>query len=364
MPCRTRWGASESSPATRSGPCSSSAWWRCRPSRERRCAMSTALSTRRTRRGSSLVAHPAAVAAARTVLPERSRTARGRAPVRQVREADGLEPILRLAVVWQRVAGSPSPPDPAGDALQARPRPARGRPGPRRPDRRRARAPARHARLLADAGAGRRPARIRARLGAGDRRAARLLGRERVPPAADDRHPLARPARRGTSKAASSATGPSTSSRCPTSARPSSSGWRRSATTSGCASTTSLASSARLAPRWDRPTLAARPVARAPSARAGPRPTSRRRSRATMRRAGARARRAGGDPAGRGVPARPGPDGRGGHDGPARRAAHAAGPLHAGARPATAAAADVRALPVRPAELRDHRLSTGPEPRR
>jgi hypothetical protein len=28
-------------------------------------------------------------------------------PVRQVREADGLEPILRLAVVWQRVAASP-----------------------------------------------------------------------------------------------------------------------------------------------------------------------------------------------------------------------------------------------------------------
>lgn len=56
----------------------------------------------------TLVAHPAAIVAARTVLPE------GDLPepvpagaVRQVREADGLEPILRMAAVWQRVAEGP-----------------------------------------------------------------------------------------------------------------------------------------------------------------------------------------------------------------------------------------------------------------
>ncbi len=53
-----------------------------------------------------LIAHPAATAAARTIAPE------GDGPpavtrVRQVREADGLEPILRMAAVWQRVAEAP-----------------------------------------------------------------------------------------------------------------------------------------------------------------------------------------------------------------------------------------------------------------
>ena len=50
--------------------------------------------------------HPAAPAAARTVLPP------GPGPVeagevREIREADGLEPILRIAAAWQRVAESP-----------------------------------------------------------------------------------------------------------------------------------------------------------------------------------------------------------------------------------------------------------------
>ena len=48
-----------------------------------------------------LLAHPAAIAAARTIPPE----ADGPRPVkkvRQVREADGLEPTLRMAAVWQR----------------------------------------------------------------------------------------------------------------------------------------------------------------------------------------------------------------------------------------------------------------------
>ncbi len=51
---------------------------------------------------STLLAHPSVLNAARTTLPE------GDGPpvagaVRQVREADGLEPILRLAAAWQRI---------------------------------------------------------------------------------------------------------------------------------------------------------------------------------------------------------------------------------------------------------------------
>ncbi len=54
----------------------------------------------------TLYAHPSALNAARTMLPE------GEGPpavesVRQVREADGLEPILRLAAVWQRIEEGP-----------------------------------------------------------------------------------------------------------------------------------------------------------------------------------------------------------------------------------------------------------------
>jgi hypothetical protein len=56
--------------------------------------------------GSSLVAHPAAVAGARTVLPGGRELPRADS-VRQVRESDALEPILRLAVVWQRVLEAP-----------------------------------------------------------------------------------------------------------------------------------------------------------------------------------------------------------------------------------------------------------------
>jgi hypothetical protein len=58
------------------------------------------------RPGSILVAHPSAVAAARTARPEGAGLPLA-GPVRQVREADGLEPILRMAVVWQRVADAP-----------------------------------------------------------------------------------------------------------------------------------------------------------------------------------------------------------------------------------------------------------------
>jgi Helicase conserved C-terminal domain len=59
-------------------------------------------------RGIVLRVHPAAMAAARTVLPDTGDAPLPRAgPARQEREADGLEPILRIAVVWQRVADAP-----------------------------------------------------------------------------------------------------------------------------------------------------------------------------------------------------------------------------------------------------------------
>jgi hypothetical protein len=53
-----------------------------------------------------LIAHPTARAAARTVLPGPPGPD-GAGAVRQVRENDGLEPILRLAALWQRVDESP-----------------------------------------------------------------------------------------------------------------------------------------------------------------------------------------------------------------------------------------------------------------
>ena len=57
-------------------------------------------------RSTTLLAHPSASNAARTVLPEgEGPTPAG--PARQVREADGLEPILRLAATWQRIAEGP-----------------------------------------------------------------------------------------------------------------------------------------------------------------------------------------------------------------------------------------------------------------
>lgn len=49
-----------------------------------------------------LVAHPIVLSAARTVLPEGDPPPEA-GPIRQVRESDGLEPILRLAALWQRV---------------------------------------------------------------------------------------------------------------------------------------------------------------------------------------------------------------------------------------------------------------------
>ncbi len=56
--------------------------------------------------GLTLHAHPAALAAARTVLPAGSRPVPA-GPVGMIREADGLEPVLRLAALWQRVDEDP-----------------------------------------------------------------------------------------------------------------------------------------------------------------------------------------------------------------------------------------------------------------
>jgi Helicase conserved C-terminal domain len=54
----------------------------------------------------TLNAHPSVLNAARTVLPEGEPPPEA-GPVRQVRESDGLEPILRLAAVWQRIEEAP-----------------------------------------------------------------------------------------------------------------------------------------------------------------------------------------------------------------------------------------------------------------
>ena len=52
-------------------------------------------------------AHPAALAGARTVLPEAPGPEPAAGAATQVREADGLEPILRLATLWQRLDEAP-----------------------------------------------------------------------------------------------------------------------------------------------------------------------------------------------------------------------------------------------------------------
>jgi len=70
-----------------------------------------------------LLAHPAAMKAARTILPDRELPTVSR-NVRQVREADGLEPILRIAAVWQRVVRGPPEADSERLVLQARSRTA------------------------------------------------------------------------------------------------------------------------------------------------------------------------------------------------------------------------------------------------
>jgi hypothetical protein len=54
----------------------------------------------------TLHAHPSVLNAARTVLPEGEPPPEA-GPVRQVRESDGLEPVLRLAAVWQRIEEGP-----------------------------------------------------------------------------------------------------------------------------------------------------------------------------------------------------------------------------------------------------------------
>ncbi|MFO0910968.1 MAG: helicase-associated domain-containing protein [Isosphaeraceae bacterium] len=60
------------------------------------------------RRGITLRVHPTVVSAGRTVLPEPLEHPLPEAgSVRQERESDGLEPLIRMAVVWQRVEESP-----------------------------------------------------------------------------------------------------------------------------------------------------------------------------------------------------------------------------------------------------------------
>ena len=155
---------------------------------------------RRSSPSTTLLAHPVGLNAARTVLPEGDAPPEaGPGPPGPRGRRPGADPPAGRRLAADRRGAAP--PDPAGDVLQARPRAARGRPGPRRPDRRRPRAAARHGPALdrrwpgrvglVVARAGQRPA---------GRRPARLLGRERRPPAADDRHPLARASATGTSR--------------------------------------------------------------------------------------------------------------------------------------------------------------------
>lgn len=55
-----------------------------------------------------LVAHPSVLTALRTTLPEGEGALLDPAgPVRSVREADGLEPVIRMAALWQRVVEEP-----------------------------------------------------------------------------------------------------------------------------------------------------------------------------------------------------------------------------------------------------------------
>jgi hypothetical protein len=54
----------------------------------------------------TLLAHPSVLNAARTVLPDLDPPPEA-GPVRQVRESDGLESVLRLAAVWQRIEEGP-----------------------------------------------------------------------------------------------------------------------------------------------------------------------------------------------------------------------------------------------------------------
>lgn len=53
-----------------------------------------------------LVAHPSLLTALRTTLPEGA-LLEPAGPVRSVREADGLEPVIRMAALWQRVVEEP-----------------------------------------------------------------------------------------------------------------------------------------------------------------------------------------------------------------------------------------------------------------
>jgi hypothetical protein len=54
----------------------------------------------------TLLVHPSAATASRTVLPEGEPLPES-TEVRQIRESDGLEPILRMAAVWQRIEEAP-----------------------------------------------------------------------------------------------------------------------------------------------------------------------------------------------------------------------------------------------------------------
>ena len=188
----------------------------------------------------------------------------------------------------------------------------------------------------------RRPARRGARHRTGRRRAAGVLGRERRPPPADGRHPMARAprvaragrdGRRGECRRAGLAAPPPGR---PPLARPA------RLTTNGSPSTTSPSTLDRLAPGWHHPTLPHPNPVSAPADRAG--------VLASILLGPAYqlglVRTAEEDPSGRRVVQLT----------PLGRYVLALGPP-------PRAQADLRAFPLRPAELRGHRLPAGPHAR-
>ena len=324
----TPWGSWGSTRSRRSSGCSSWACWRS--SRTPSSARSTISPRRwtRGRPGSRCASTRRSRARSARSRPE-GRAAAAAGPVGQVRESDGLEPILRLGALWQRVGAEPSG------------RPSRGRStsatasGSRRTRSWPGRSPTRSRRLpdLAAFWLAWRAASgwsSRTRRPAAHGRLARVLGRQRGPPAADDRHRLAVAAGLARAAGALRPTAARPTSRpCPTCARPCSCGWPRSARRSGSPSTTWPATSRRDGPAWDRLIARRRAGPATPIGRDGAAPGiaaarrgRRRAAGAAGARAAARGAAAGGDPAGRGLSARPGPRRRGAGDRAAGGAAH------------------------------------------
>ena len=311
-------------------------------------------------RDALLFAHPAALAAARTVLPEGDRPPPS-GPVQHVREADGLELILRLAAVWQRVEEGPLRQTQQGTLFKR--------------DRERLEDDPVLAGPIADA---LEPLPDMVALWLGLAQGVGLLvaepSGERIVAARPEFWSenaihlpqmiairlarLARMARTGGDAAGGEhdrAGPPLSPAGDPALARRAPRGRLGDARRPGRAPARALA---RLGASHVPGELAA-----VRHLDAGPRQDGSRHGRGRGDLGGGRRRRPRGALAGPRVPARPGPRGGGDAGRAPGRPADGAGALHPGARASPGAAPELRAVPVRPAELRDDRLSTGLEPR-